>query len=254
MKIGGDEAFGLAKLPRGSNDNVSKIVNSFIYIASEKTGHCITGCIPELYGLVGDNTQDYSTEKFLTLNYAFKKLNIVNSNSDNKHVILHFNTITDKIPKFLLCLFEHLEMSNKVIGNYEDFKYSKNKSILATNVCSLRGLEHSYITIIVNQDLYSAQHYLVEAMARCTNKLALIVLQKSKTASRIIEKWRDGLNGKPLTDWWKVQISPRVNPNNLKDDKRKLDTINSSSFIFGQHEVENYYFQIELAAEEFIEK
>ena len=182
LKIGGEKAFGLAKLPRGSDDNVKKMVKYVACIASEETGHCITGCIPELHEQVGDNTQDYSIEKFLTLNYALKKLKIVKSNSNNKHVILHFNTITDKIPKFLLHLFERLEMSNKVTGNYEDLKYSKNKSILATNVCSIRGLEHSYITIIVNQDIYSAQHYFLEAVARCTNKLALIVLQKSETA------------------------------------------------------------------------
>ena len=39
MKIGLDEAFGLAKIPRGSNTDRNKIVNSFTYIPSEDTGH-----------------------------------------------------------------------------------------------------------------------------------------------------------------------------------------------------------------------
>ena len=105
LKIGLREAFGLSKFPRGSNIYVNKIVNSFKYIASEDTRHYINACNPKLFEVVGDNTQEYSFEKLLTLNFAFKKLNIVNSNSNNKHVLLHFNTITDKILKLFLYIF-----------------------------------------------------------------------------------------------------------------------------------------------------
>ena len=37
LKIGLDEAFGLAKFPRGSNGDVNKIINSFTYMTSEDT-------------------------------------------------------------------------------------------------------------------------------------------------------------------------------------------------------------------------
>ena len=263
LKIGLDEAFGLAKFPRGSNVDVNKIVNSFTYIASEDTGHFIKTCNPKLFELTGDNIQDYSFEKLLTLNFVFRKLNIVNSNSNNKHVILHFNTVTDQIPKFLVLVFECLKLRSKVTGSYEDFRYKKNKSILVSNFYSFRGLEHSNITITIDHDIYSIQHFLVEAMARCTNKLAIIVLERSQTVSRIIKKWRDGLNGKPLIDRWEVQISPGVKKkvNYQEDEQLKLITINSSSTEheamrrkFDQHKLENFNFDIKQTAEEFIQK
>ena len=263
LKIGLDEAFGLAKFPRGSNVDVNKIVNSFSYIPSEFTGHFVKTCNPKLFELVGDNIQDYSFEKLLALNFAFRKLNIVNSNSNNKHVILHFNTVTDQIPKALEYVFEYLKLSSKVTGSYEDFKFNKNKSILVCSFFSFRGLEHSNITITIDHDIYSLQHYLVEAMARCTNKLALMVLQRSETLSKIIKKWRNGLNGKPLIDLWKVQISQGVKKKFCyqEDEKLRLITINSSSKEheamrrkFDQHRLESYNFDTEQTAEELIQK
>ena len=263
LKIGLDEAFGLAKFPRGSNVDVNKIVNSFTYIASEDTGHFIKTCNPKIFELAGDNIQDNSFEQLLTLSFVFRKLNIVNSNSNNKHVILHFNTVTDQIPKFLVRAFECLNISSKVTGSYEDFKYNKDKSILVSSFCSFRGLEHSNVTIAIDHDIYSVQHFLVEAMARCTNKLAIIVLERSETVSRIIKKWRDGLNGKPLIDWWEVQISQGVKKkiNYQEDDKLRLIAINSSSTEheamrkrFDQHKVENFNFDIKQTAEELIQK
>ena len=100
-------------------------------------------------------------------------------------------------------------------------------------------------------------------MARCTNKLAIIVLERSETVSRIIKKWRDGLNGKPLIDWWEVQISQGVKKkiNYQEDDKLRLIAINSSSTEheamrkrFGQYKVENFNFDIKETAEELIQK
>ena len=150
--------------------------------------------------MVDDNTPSCFFEKLLALNFVLRKLNIVKSNSNNKHVILHFNTKTEKIPTIFVSAFECLGLSSKVTGNYQDFKYKMRKSILVCNFCSFRGLEHSNITITIEHDIYIVQHYLVEAMARCTSKLALVVLQRSETVSRIIEKWKDGLQGKSIID------------------------------------------------------
>ena len=77
FKIGLDEAFALAKIPRGSNADVNKIVNSFTYITTEGTGHLINTYIPKVLELVSDNTQDYSFEKHFTLNFALKKTKYV---------------------------------------------------------------------------------------------------------------------------------------------------------------------------------
>ena len=50
------------------------------------------------------------------------------------------------------------------------------------------------------------QHYLVEAMARCRNKLSIVVLEGSEALSKITAHWKDGLNGKQLIEPWKVQF------------------------------------------------
>ena len=261
LKFGLDEAFDLANLARGSNVDVDKIVNSFKYIASDGTGHFINSCYPEVFEVTGDNTQGYSLKNLFALNFAFRKLNITNSNSNNKHVILKFNTRTEGIPKYLASVFEYLSISNKVTDNYRDFKYNKKKSILVCNFCSFRGLEHANITIIIDHDIYSVKHYLVEAMARCTNKLAIMVLQRSESISGILEKWEAGLNGKPLIDLWKVQINTGVMEKVKEDKELKLITINVSSEKyeamrkqFDQCKVENNNFDMEQTAEELIEQ
>ena len=263
FKIGLDEAFALAKTPKGSNADMNKIVNSFTYITSEGTGHLINTYYPKVFELVSDNTQDYSFKKHLTLNFVLRKLNILNSNSNNKHVVLHFNTKTDKIPKWLIFALESFEIGRKITANYEEFKYSENKSILVCNFCSFRGLEHSNITIIIDHDIYSVKHYLVEAMARCTNKLAVTVLEKSESMSTIIEKWEEGLNGEPLIDRWKIQINTGISKkvDYQEDEKLKLITINSSSKKhesmqrkFDQYKVQHHKLDIEQAAEKLIEK
>ena len=263
MKIGLDEAFGLAKIPRGSNTDRNKIVNSFTYIPSEDTGHYINTCNPKLFEVVDDNTPSCFFEKLLALNFVLRKLNIVKSNSNNKHVILHFNTKTEKIPTIFVSAFECLGLSSKVTGNYQDFKYNMRKSILVCNFCSFRGLEHSNITITIEHDIYSVQHYLVEAMARCTNKLALVVLQRSEAVSRIIEKWKDGLQGKSIIDWWKIQTSAgkKRKVSYQEDQNLKLITINCCSREheamrrkFDQLKIENHDFNFEQTAEELIQK
>ena len=50
------------------------------------------------------------------------------------------------------------------------------------------------------------QHYLVEAMARCTSNLAVVVLERNPTLSGIVKKWINGVNGKQLIDHWKIEM------------------------------------------------
>ena len=242
--FGLDEAFGFAGTPRANKNDKNIIVNRFRYIASTGVGHNISSCHPKLFEVNYDNPEEYSFEKFLVLTRTFRKLNIRNSNTNNKHVILHFNTSTNEIPKLLFPVIEYFKISHKVTNNYEDFKHNKSKSILVCNFRKLRGLEHSNVTIIIDQDIYSVQHYLVEAMARSTNKLNIVVLEKTDTISKIIAQWEDGLNGHHLIDHWKVQISKgekkKIGCQN--DTKLKLITTNDSSNnleemqkIFNQH-------------------
>ena len=263
LKIGIDEAFGLAKFLRGSKDNGNKIVNSFTYIPSKDTGHFIKTYNPKVFEMVGANTHDYTFEKLFVMNYVLKDLNILKSNSNNRHVILHFNTKNDEIAKCLAFVFQFHKRGIKVTTNYEDFKYDHEKSVFVCNFSSFRGLEHSNIVIAIDHDIYCVQHYLVEAMARCTNNLAVVVLEKSETVSRIIEKWEDGLDRKSLIDRWKVQVNAGVKKNVNYDiaEEQKLVTINGSSKEheemrrkFDHHIEENHNLNIEQTAEELIQK
>ena len=74
------------------------------------------------------------------------------------------------------------------------------------------------------------QHYLVEAMARCTNKLNIVVLEESEALSKITARWKEGLNGKQLVEPWKIQFTKgKKEVEYQKDTKRTLTPINDSS-------------------------
>ena len=265
--FGPDEAFNVARIPRASKDDENRIINQFKYVESRDIGHNISSDYPELFEMVFENNEKGSFEKLCALNCTFQKLNIHNSNSNNKHVILHFDTSADKTPKLLTLAFQHLKIKDKVTNNYQDFKASK--SVLVCNFRLFRGLEHSNVTVFIDQDMYSMQHYLVEVMARCTNKLSIVAVQRSDALSRIIMHWENGLSGQLLIDQWKIQRSiGGIKRGDYQEDKDlKLITIDCSSKnheemrkMFDQHEKKNDAFNIthiraeELEAEEFIQK
>ena len=204
--IGLDEAFGFAGIPRASRDDWNRIVNRFRYIPSKGIGHNVKSQCPKLFEVDYANTEKQSFENFCALTRTLKELKIKNCNSNNKHVILHFDTSNNENPILLAPLIEYLEIGPKITNNYRDFKYVKSKSILVCNFRFFRGLEHSNITIIIDRDMYNIQHYLVETMARCTTKLNIVVLQKSESISNIVAQWEKELDGQPLIEHWKVQF------------------------------------------------
>ena len=206
------------------------------------------------------NSENHSFEKFLVLTILFKTLKIKKSNSNNKHVILHFDTSSDEIPKLFTPVMEYLKIRPRVTNNYKDFK-CKSKSILVCSFRVLRGLEHSNVTIVIDQDLYSVQHYLVEAMARCSSKLNIVVLKKSDATSKIISQWDYGLNGQQLIDQWKVKMVTGEGKEVDTDEKLKLIKINSypknhdeMRKIFDQHGKQTVAWNVALIAKEIIWK
>ena len=204
-KLAVDEAFEISGIPRGNHNDKNKIVNRFTYKLSKGTGHKIQVKFPEVLEVTFNAT---AFQKTLSLKVAFDKLNISNSNENNKHVVLHFSdTRTNEIPKLFAMAFRFLNKSDNVTSKYQEFKTTTTgKSILVCNFRKFRGLENSTVTVVVDRDIYSLQHYLVEAMARCTSKLAIVILERSLTLSRIVEKWMGGVNGKQLIDHWKIEI------------------------------------------------
>ena len=51
---------------------------------------------------------------------------------------------------------------------------------------------------MIDRDIYSLQHYLVECIARCTTHINVVVLGAGKTIRSIIQKWKKGISGEPL--------------------------------------------------------
>ena len=204
-KLTVDEAFGFAGIPRGNDKDKNKIVNWFTYQPSKGTGHKIHVKLPGLLEVTFDATE---FQKVLSLKVAFEKLNISSSNANNSHVVLHFSdSRTTEIPKLFEMAFRFLNKSDHVTSKYQEFKtHASGKSIFVCNFRVFRGLEYATVTIVVDRDIYSMQHYLVEAMARCTSKLAVVVLERSPTLSGIVKKWINGVNGKQLVDHWKIEM------------------------------------------------
>ena len=159
----------------------------------------------------------------------FQEMNIHKSNSNNKHVILHFDPSTNGIPELLAATFQYLRIKDQTTNNYQDFKVSK--SILVCYFRVFRGLEHSNVTVYIDQDMYNMQHYLVEVMARCTNKLSIVVLQRSDALSKIIKHWEGESMEKKLIHHWKVQESTggKKKINYDVDESLKLIKINCCS-------------------------
>ena len=261
--FGLDEAFSFAGIPKASKDEKNRIVNRFTYIESTGIGHNINSHYPKLFEVDYGNTENHAFEKFGALIRIFKELHIRKSNSNNKQVILHFDTSTNATPSPLACVIEYLGLSPMVTNNYKDFKYKKGKYILVCNFRFFRGLENSNVTIAINQDIYSLQHYLVEAMARCTNKLNIMVLEKSDAVSKIKVRWERGLEGKKLIDHYKVQITSekgkevdrhgdeRLNPTLItgySEDHAKMRK------ILDQHEQQNRDWNVTVRAEKIIQK
>ena len=200
-----EEAFATAQLPKASDGDETVIVNQYRYEESMEIGHNVSSDNPKLFEVDFQDTGKSSFAKLCALKCTFQEINIHNSNSNNKHVILHFDHSTNGIPELLAHTFQHLRIKDQVTNNYQDFKVSK--SILVCYFRVFRGLEHSNVTVYIDQDMYNMQHYLVEVMARCTNKLSIVVLQRSDALSKITQHWRDESKEKQLIDHWKVQES-----------------------------------------------
>ena len=180
---------------------------------------------------------DNDFQKILSLATVFKNLNIDSSTANCKHVLLHFNVNND-IPRLAFKLFDlknNTDVTNKVTNSYYSFKENAScKYIFVGNFRNFRGLEHSRVTIIVDRDIYSLQHYLVECIARCTTYLNVVLFGNQKNLNSITQKWREGVSGKPLIEIRQIILNKeRKLPRNV--DTRENERIVIDTF---SHEYE----------------
>ena len=224
-----DEAFDFARVPQATDDNESQIENRFRYEKAAHVGHRVESALPIVFELC---SYDNEFQKILSLAAVFKNLNIDSITANCKHVLLHFNVNND-ISWLGFKLFDHkynTEVTNKVTNSYNDFKENAScKYIFVGNFRTFRGLEHSRITILVDRNIYSLQHYLVECIARCTTYLSVILLGNHSNLNSIIQKWREGIGGKPLIEIRQIILKKeRKQPKNA--DTRENERIIIDTF------------------------
>ena len=224
-----DEAFDFARVPQATDDNESQIENRFKYEKAAHVGHRVESALPIVFELC---SYDNEFQKILSLAAVFKNLNIDSITANCKHVLLHFNVNND-ISWLGFKLFDlkyNTEVTNKVTNSYNDFKENAScKYIFVGNFRTFRGLEHSRITILVDRNIYSLQHYLVECIARCTTYLSVILLGNHSNLNSIIQKWREGIGGKPLIEIRQIILKKeRKQPKNA--DTRENERIIIDTF------------------------
>ena len=182
LKLGLDEAHAVLESLQGTAKDGTKTVSTFKHVMVEKTGHNIKTKKPGLLEL-GDYSEVQKISPMIAL---LKKLAI----EKKDHVVLHFDTVTIGIPSILKFILEnHFKLIGKVTTKYEEFRRG-GKSILICGYAKFRGLEHANITVLVDRNIYFVQHYLVEALARCTSELNVVVLQNSEILTKVIKEWK----------------------------------------------------------------
>ena len=93
--------------------------------------------------------------------------------------------MTDEQPKILRRTIQLLEKRDDSFSYIEDMeKYlqdnKKSRIIFTSNFWSVNGMEFDHIVIVVSQSEYFLQHYLPQAISRCTLDLTLVLLPKEK--------------------------------------------------------------------------
>ena len=193
--FGLDEAQAVSRSATGAGDKGIKTISKFIFAAADKTGHKIRSKKPAFFE-VGDKS-DFN--KVLSLIAIFEHREIYKE----EHVVLHFDTTTNGIPNiFLFPLIHHFDIKEKLTSEYQALNPTK-KSVLVCSYRTLRGLEHPKITVVIDQDIYYVQHYLVEALARCSTDLWVVVLKNSPTLADVTAIWK----AKQAVKQWKIKIS-----------------------------------------------
>ena len=164
----------------------SKIVSKFGFLCEPRQGLDIEGLKPDVI--------EFSEDIDLTSGIAviFLALVLKHSIGNNKTItLLH---MADKQPKILrraIQLFTKLDQTFSYTEDIEGYleNSKKSKMIFVSNFWSVNGMEFDHV-VIVSQSEYFLQHYLPQAISRCTFDLTLVLLpnEKEDTKEGIIQK------------------------------------------------------------------
>ena len=242
-----DEALDLAGTPTAKDGNQSYLENSFKYEKATKLGHKGESKLPVLFELYHF---DNEFEKIYSLAAIFENLQITRITANSKHVLLHFNMDNEmlRLAFKLLDFKQKTKVTDKITNSYKDFKNdSLEKYIFVGNFRTFRGLEHPRITIIIDRDIYSLQHFLVECIARCTTDLNIVLLGFNKSLDNITLKWKEGISGEPLIDTRRIKLNNKRNqskdPGAKANEEITIDTFSQEyrklQESFNRHSFQN---------------
>ena len=209
--MGLDEAQAILGSPIEKDTSGNSTRSIFEHGEVDDIGHKIKTETPLLFEL-GDKEE---FQRGLSLVAIFTKLFTISS----KHVVLHFDTEPNAIPRALRFAFDH-HFGKKETTNFKEFETSKK--VLVCSYPTFRGLEYPRITVLIDRDIYFQQHYLVEMLTTCTSKLFIIVLENSPALKNVLAKWKT----EELVNQWKTKISVKKNQTRdiefSWDDKQRI--------------------------------
>ena len=129
---------------------------------------------------------------------------------NKKTTLLH---MADEQPKILRRTLQLLTKLEKTFSYTEDIERyiqenNKSKMVFASNIWSVNGMEFDHAVIIVSQAEYFLQHYLPQAISRCTFDLKLVLLPKENEStkgplqklSNIFSRTKNEKNKETVTD------------------------------------------------------
>lgn len=99
---------------------------------------------------------------------------------------------------------------------------------------------------MIDREIYSFQHYLVECIARCTAHLKIVVFGANKTINSITQKWKEGICWKPLIKLREIILNKARKQSKdvgfQENERITIDTF-SQEYITLQQTFNRYLFQ-----------
>ena len=168
----------------------SKIISKFHFLCEPRQGVDIEGLKP--------NVIEFSEDIDLTSDIAVISLTLVLKHSIGNNKTTTFLHMADEQPKILRRTIQLLTRLDETFSYTEDMEEylqdnKKSKMIFASNFWSVNGMEFDHVVIVVSQSEYFLQHYLPQAISRCTFDLTLVLLPKEKedTKKGLLQKLRN---------------------------------------------------------------
>ena len=169
-----DQAFQRSAPDKKSIAPKSKIVSKFDFLCEPREGVDIEGLKPNLV--------EFSEDIDLISDIAVISLVLVLKRyiGNNKTTFLYMADEQPKIVRHTLQLLIKLDETFSYTEDMERYLQEKEKSkmIFASNFRSVNGMEFDHVVIFVSQSEYFLQHYLPQAISRCTLDLTLVLLPK----------------------------------------------------------------------------